>query len=207
MKLKSEMLSNLLKMLLWPLVILAALDLAAMAARAVDYDFFADYLYPAYGFMSILLAVLYSIIIVVYLIWLYRVHMDLNRLFPSFPRGPGGALACMLIPFYNLYGIPSIYMTIGTHLETETGQRVRKQGRWVRGLAVPLLLAIMIDNGLSRAVNRIDEPSDALLVSSSIFSLVAYTIFLLLCIFVSEGVKKAHDIQENAWTSADTAEA
>src|SRR3569832_1249657 len=95
MKLKSETMSHVLKILLWVLVALAAIDVAFTVTYAIDVDAFIDNLNPFYGFENIMTAILNFIIIVIYLIWIYRVHMDLNRLFLEYPRSPSSALICM----------------------------------------------------------------------------------------------------------------
>ncbi|MBW5448945.1 hypothetical protein GE107_23170 [Cohnella sp. CFH 77786] len=190
-KLKSEMMSNVMKILLWPLIVLAVVDVLFMAVYAIDLEVFAEYVFPFYGFENTVAVVLYYIVIILFLIWIYRVHMDLNLLFPRFPRTPGGSLACIMVPFYNFYGIPSVYNMIGTHFLTET-TRLRKEGRWVRGLSVPLLIFMLGTNGLNRVIRGADEPSDTLLLSESISSLTLYAIFLILVLMVSQGLKKVY---------------
>ncbi|WP_276356077.1 DUF4328 domain-containing protein [Cohnella caldifontis] len=191
MKLKSDTISGLLKILLSALVVLQTADLLSTIVYSAGADFFSDKLYPVYEFIGVALTVLYYIVLVLYLVWLYRVHMDLNRLFPRYPRTPGGALACTIVPFYNLYGIPSIYNMIGTHFQTETA-RLRKAGAWVSGMAVPLLIVIMASNGLNRAIQRADDPSNALLLATSVVDLISYLIYLALCRWVSQGLSQVH---------------
>ncbi len=72
--------------------------------------------------------IIYSII---YLFWLYKVHNDLQDLEKSYPIKPGGALARVLIPFYNLYGLWNVYSTMSDHFRensivSKNGTRLAK---------------------------------------------------------------------------------
>jgi hypothetical protein len=88
MILKSEMMSSILRIMLWALVTLTTLNLIATLIYAVDISFYMDSIYSINSFINSLSSVLYIIIIVIYLIWIYRVHMDLIVCFPSYPRSP-----------------------------------------------------------------------------------------------------------------------
>lgn len=191
-KLKSEMLSNLLKILLWVLVALGTASFLAIIVFWIDVDVFIEHVYPLAGIIDISSAYLYYIDVVIYLIWIYRVHMDLNRLFPRYPRTPGGALSCIMVPVYSLYGVPSVYLTIGTHFQTETS-KLRKEGRWVSGLAVPLLILLICANFLNQSVKRMEEPSAALLFSATFANMILYVVFLMLCLKISEGLRRVND--------------
>ncbi|WP_336788663.1 hypothetical protein [Paenibacillus sp. MMO-177] len=187
MKLKSETLSNVLKLLLWVLVGLACADLVSTIVYTASLDAFTAYIYDFYGFIEIVSSVLYYIAAVVYLIWIYCVHLDMKTLFPSFARSPGKSLACILIPVYNLFGIPSIYRMIGRWYLEDTGG-AKKEGRWICSLALPLLLFLMLSNGLGRMVNQADELSGTMLLILSFVTLILYMIFLILCLQVSRGL-------------------
>lgn len=197
---KSAMMSNLFQMLLWVLVGFGALELLGMIVYAIDLEFFSDYLYTGYGIIEIMTIVLYYIVIVLYLVWIYRVHMDLRQFFPDFPRSPGGAIAATLIPFYSIYGVPSTYFKIGDHF-LQARSILFKEARWVRGLALPLILAITAANILQRVIRGIDtEVSAQLLVAESIVTCAMYVIFLLLCRFVSQGLNKLFEARNAPMT-------
>lgn len=166
---------------------LACADLVSTIVYAVNLNAFSTYIYEFYGFIEIVSSVLYYIAAVIYLIWIYCVHLDMKALFPSFARSPGKSLACILIPVYNLFGIPSIYRMIGRwYLEDTDG--AKKEGRWICGLALPLLLFMMLSNGLGRYVNQADELSGSMILILSFVTLILYMIFLILCIQVSRGL-------------------
>ncbi|NBD27179.1 DUF4328 domain-containing protein [Paenibacillus glycinis] len=186
MPLKSELMTFVLKILLAALVALAAADLVFSTVYMMDEELFRERLVAVYGFVDSVSAVLYIIIIVVYLIWIYRVHMDLNRLYLQYPRTPGSALACMLIPVYNLYGQPSTFRLIGSHYQRTAA--LRKTGQWIQGLAVPLVIIMSASNVLGRFVANADEIPGSILFASSLITFVTYSLFLALCLLVSKGL-------------------
>lgn len=194
MKMKSEAVSKILTILLWVLLTSAAVELAEMIALGAAPDFFADHLYSTYSFVTVLAAVLYYVIIVIYLIWIYRIHMDLKQRYPFYRRSPGKALACLMVPIYNLFGTPAIYLSIGQQFQSSP--RLHRKGRWISGLALPLLFGMFIDNFLVQRANRSDDPSAALLIGSSFATLLLYGVFLILCISVSGGLKTAFENTE-----------
>jgi cbb3-type cytochrome oxidase subunit 1 len=115
--------------------------------------------------------------------------MDLNHLFVRYPRSPENALACMLIPLYSFYGLPSTYRIIGSHY-LHDAKGVEKQGKWIHGLAVPLILILIVNSLLNRVISRsTGETNPALLLSSAVVEMITYCLFLTLCIYVSQGLK------------------
>ncbi|QGQ99364.1 hypothetical protein EHS13_33135 [Paenibacillus psychroresistens] len=192
MKLKSEMVSSILRIMLWALVTLTTLNLLATIIYAVDTSFYMDSIYSINSFINSLSTVLYILIIVIYLIWIYRVHMDLVVIFPSYPRSSGSALACSMIPIYSFYGLPSTYLMIGEHFQNEnTG--AQKQGRWISGLAVPMIISLILINLLNRLVTNSDGDANvSLLLVSNVAELSTHIMFLSLCIFVAKGLQLIH---------------
>lgn len=190
MQLKSEMMSTILQIMLWALIILTTLTLIANAIFVIDSSFYMSSIYSINSFMNSVSTVLYIIILVIYLIWIYRVHMDLNASFPNYPRSPVAALACNMIPLFSFYGLPSTYLMIGQHFQHET-TGVEKQGRYISGLSFPLVICFVVLYILNRLVARASgEESNTLLLTSGVFELITYIVYLSLCILVSQGLKQ-----------------
>ncbi|WP_256760580.1 hypothetical protein [Cohnella sp. WQ 127256] len=187
MKLYSEILSNVLKILLWAMVGLSAVSLVTTIIYAIDIDFYLDYAYSYDGFIDVSSSVLYYIIIVVFLIWIFRVHMDLKELFPFFTRSPGMSLACMMIPGFNIYGIPSTYLRIGDQLQTVTA--TNKHGKYISTLAVPLIIIFYVNNIFTRVLLKDSYPSDTQLLTQNSLLILTYVIYLVLVIQISSGLK------------------
>lgn len=193
MPLKSEFLSKLLKILLLPILVFKLVDFLSSIVISQSTDWFLTYINPFYGFLNVVASVANVIVIILFLIWIYRVHMDLNRLIVTYSRSPGMALACVMIPFFNFYGIPSNYFIMGNHFKEESIQ-LRKEGRWISGLAVPVILFSIIGNVLTRSLNA-DEANAMLMISASAFNLIVIGIYYALCHFVSNGLRKLQDIR------------
>ncbi|BAZ29788.1 hypothetical protein NIES4074_22350 [Cylindrospermum sp. NIES-4074] len=74
---------------------------------------------------------------IVFLIWLYRLHIDLKNYFQEYPIKPGGAVARFLIPIYSLWGMSNTLTTFADKFKVEGGDLTRL-GEQVRGLIAPL---------------------------------------------------------------------
>ncbi|MBO7746241.1 DUF4328 domain-containing protein [Paenibacillus sp. MWE-103] len=188
--LKSDLFSFVLKILLSALVALSAGDLCLSMIYVADYGLFNDHFYPAYGFVELISTILYIVIAIIFLIWIYRVHMDLNRLYLRYPRTPAEALLGMIIPLYNLYGIPSTFMRIGSRYQSTPA--LRRAGGWISGLAVPLVLLTLVSGFTNQAVAGADDVSGTLLFASSLISFAVYVIYLALALLVSRGLHYTH---------------
>ncbi len=192
MTLKSEIMSKVLTIMLLVLVAFSAINLISTIVYAIDLNLYIDYVYSIDGFVNILSVVIYYIILVIYLIWIYRVHMDLNTLFPHYPRTPGKSLVCMMVPFYSFYGIPSTYSKIGEHLQKIPS--ARKQGFNITGLTAPLIIFFLLSWGLNRVISKSGaDPSSTLLLIFGVVELITHSVYLALCINVSRGLKNAHN--------------
>jgi hypothetical protein len=192
MNLKSELMSSVLKILLGVLITLSVMDLIGTIVYSNNVNFYLDYIYSINNFILLIKTVLYYVIVVIYLIWIYRVHMDLNNLFVNYSRSPGMSLVCMMVPFFNFYGLPSTYLRIGKYYRQET-TGLERQGQWIRGLIITLILCFIVLSRLNWAIKNAEgEPGIAYLFATGITELITYSIFLYLCILVSQGVKQIH---------------
>ncbi|HLO48999.1 MAG TPA: hypothetical protein VK211_11335, partial [Kamptonema sp.] len=61
------------------------------------------------------------IMLVLLLVWLYRLHVDLKVLFNDYPITPGGAVARFLIPIYSIWGIWNALSTFAKTFNQEGG--------------------------------------------------------------------------------------
>ncbi|WP_308637957.1 hypothetical protein [Paenibacillus silvisoli] len=197
MKLKSETLSYVLKTLLGVLLVLAVLDLAGSLVYAASESFYAEHLMDWNDKISLTLAVLYLAVIVIYLVWIYVVHGDLNRLIPDYPRSPGKSLACMLIPIYNFYGVPSTFMIMGNQAQAHA---IHKEGKRISGLAFPLILLFFMKYASNRLINgNIDEPSSALYIFDGVVTVTMYAVFYSLTVSIAQALLQlnSRDKEEN----------
>ncbi|MFD1019811.1 hypothetical protein [Thalassobacillus hwangdonensis] len=61
--------------------------------------------------------VFYFIQGILFLIWLYKVHKDLNAMDSYYPVSPWGSFARVIVPVYNLYGLWNVYATMYRHFK------------------------------------------------------------------------------------------
>lgn len=64
----------------------------------------------------------FLIFLVLFLVWLYRLHVDLKVLFNDYPITPGGAIARFLIPIYSIWGIWNTISTFAKRFHQEGGE-------------------------------------------------------------------------------------
>lgn len=95
-------------------------------------------------------ALVLLITIVVFIIWMYRLHSDLRALFEDYLITPRAAMERLLVPLYNLWGLWNIFATLADHLKREGGA-LAQLGSSLRGWLLWLYLAGILSNVLSRA--------------------------------------------------------
>ncbi|MFC1834515.1 hypothetical protein ACFL2Q_07250 [Thermodesulfobacteriota bacterium] len=86
--------------------------------------------------------------IIFFIIWAYKVAEDMPRFAYEFPITPGGALARILIPFYNLWGIGNLFNTIGKQIEQwgihHRVPEVRDNGASVQKWVIYFYIALVV---------------------------------------------------------------
>ncbi|OEH92092.1 hypothetical protein [Bacillus solimangrovi] len=61
-------------------------------------------------------ALIFVIASIMYLVWLFKIHRDLKDMDFNYSITAGGALARVLVPIYNIWGIWNIYSTMARYL-------------------------------------------------------------------------------------------
>ncbi len=75
---------------------------------------------------------------------MYRVHRDLDKLYPGYKISPGQAIARLLIPIYNFWGFWSVFATLSDKLRQEAG-KVREQGSTLYTLLIAQYLGFVCE--------------------------------------------------------------
>jgi hypothetical protein len=86
-----------------------------------------------------------------FLVWTYKVHCDLKAILGDYPISPGGAIARVLIPVYNLWGYWNLWKTAGEYLP------VRPNGRAIEEVLPWFYGAFLLGRALGRAVRFFPE--------------------------------------------------
>jgi hypothetical protein len=108
------------------------------------------------------------------LVWIYRLHDDLNQCYISYPIDAWDALARFILPGYNIWGIWNTLITIARHFQAEKG-RLRRYGlllhhlvRVMYGIFIALYLLDQLryrDEGLARIEPIINIPDSLIPVA------------------------------------------
>ncbi|MCA0970882.1 DUF4328 domain-containing protein [Halobacillus litoralis] len=99
------------------------------------------------GLVITLVILTYSIL---FLVWIYRVHKDLQSLDSSYRISPGRALAQILIPIYNLYGLWNVYSTMADYFKEDepTYEEGRKVGKVIPYYYSLFFITTIVNNSL-----------------------------------------------------------
>ncbi|MEH1938780.1 MAG: DUF4328 domain-containing protein [Nostoc sp.] len=125
------------------------------------------------GLVSIVSFFINLISIVVFMIWLYRLHADLRNLFKEYPITPGGAIARFLIPIYSFWGIANTLSTFADRFKVEGGD-LTSLSEEVRSLIGPLYGFMIGSNILNRIALKeaVKNPEDEFLPFWFLFSCI-----------------------------------
>ncbi|WP_270181178.1 hypothetical protein [Alkalihalobacillus sp. CinArs1] len=115
MNLRSKKLGSVLTKFLWVDIVLSTILLINIfIVRTIGVS--ESFLYYDSA-VTVILSINFLTCIVLYLVWLYKVHNDLREMNASYPITPGGALARVMIPIYNLYGLWNVYATMAKYFK------------------------------------------------------------------------------------------
>lgn len=129
-------------------------------------------------------------------VWLYRLHKDLQTLFAGYPISPWRAMAMYLIPLYNYWGNWRLWRTADEYLPSP----IQGEGRPAPavGRILPwFYIGWFVSRVLARASLRLPE-SLTLDVLSLIFDTLLYGGLYLLCLSVDRGLHQAVEAKQSA---------
>jgi len=140
-RLRSRDSATLLTILLWILLLVGLLGILVLMIEGFfpslfRLTFFADTLRASLDFFLFLFTAL------IFLVWMYQVHSDLPEIFGSYPISPGGALARLAIPLYNIWGIWNVFITLASEFNAD--QQLSSSGKAIRTMTVWLYLATIL---------------------------------------------------------------
>lgn len=147
--LKSESIGNILIAFLWTGLGVSVLSLLFSLSEFLAPDFYTQL--AILDAVNVLIQALITVItIILFLVWMYQLHADLKVLFNPYPVSSGEAMAQLIIPFYNLWGIWNVFATLADRLKSKGGQLAGA------GSALRFWLPLLYVTGIaSRILNRI----------------------------------------------------
>ncbi|SHM76738.1 hypothetical protein [Gracilibacillus kekensis] len=116
MKLNSKSIGKILSVFLWGVIILNGVGLINTYLFAFHYNIYLNIMTFDH-FINIFLGVSFLILVILYLIWLYKIHIDLNHFSIQYPISPLAAVLRVIIPIYNLWGMWNVYSTMAKQLD------------------------------------------------------------------------------------------
>ena len=132
-RLRSRNSATLLSILLWILLLVSLLGILVLMIEGFfpslfRLTFFAETLRASLDFFLFLFTAL------IFLVWMYQVHSDLPEIFGSYPISPGGALARLAIPLYNIWGIWNVFITLANEFKGD--QQLSSSGKAIRTMTL-----------------------------------------------------------------------
>jgi len=150
--LKSHGVSRLLMQFAWANVLLNIVSLILSLLKVIAPTIEA----PLQGLQQIFVIVsipVALILLVLFLVWLYRLHVDLKVLFNDYPITPGGALARFIIPIYSIWGIWNALSTFANRFNQEGGE-LAKCAEYINPLIGGFYALTITSNMLNRELSR-----------------------------------------------------
>lgn len=134
---------------------------------------------------SISQLLLHIITIILFLVWMYLLHRDLELLFRAYPITPGQVLAQLMIPFYNLWGIWNVFSVLAERLKTRGGAALK---HWL-----PLLyLTGFVSRFLSRLlINRSRDEEAEISTTLLLFTLVVELFLTIIWLEMTRLIRKS----------------
>jgi Domain of unknown function (DUF4328) len=135
------------------------------------------------------------IAIVVFGVWIYRLHVDLANRFQGYPISPRRALAQCFIPIYYIWGLPQTFRVLARRLKSEDGQSAadgKALEKWTQWLA-----AAIGANALLFTAGR-QLPANQDVLNGALYDLFSTAIGLLQAVVwlrIAELVSKIVDVK------------
>lgn len=136
----------------------------------------------------------YLITVVTFLIWMYKAHQDLNDLFVNYQITPGQALARLMIPIYNLWGIWNVFSTLSDQLKAKGGELADigfKLYNWLAFLYIATIGSRLLDRLVFRhGINEEGEYiSPPLIIASFAANIFLGTVWFFMTYLIRRALK------------------
>jgi hypothetical protein len=187
---KSKGVGNILLLFLWVGLILSIFSLATTVPYVYAYDFYYHYLASVDHFVSSFNFVLYYITVIIFLVWMYRIHTDIIRTLPNYNVTPGGALIRLMVPFVNIWGLWNTFSNLSRLFKaTELGS-YRAGARLY--LLIPFLyLTLYSTSILNRYILREPEfVGDTLIAVTVTLEVGMSLVFLMMAKIITNAMKE-----------------
>jgi hypothetical protein len=185
--LKSKAIGHILLMFLWVSLGLSCVSGVLNLIYMYSFEVYDQHLTIIDHYLSSSNIFVYVIEVIIFLIWLYLIHVDLKRCYTFYPITPWGALLRNL-PLVNIWGLANLYNTMGTFFgrnDAGTAKRIR--------ISVPFLYITLFGlNFINKLIQRNQgDISDTLLLTSTAFEIAFSAVILIMAITITRGLALA----------------
>lgn len=185
MNLKNQATGNVLKIFLIIGMLLGSITVITNFLYV--YSYYEVYLSIAWIVEAVSYAsiIIWFITCVIYLFWIYKVHEDLKNLDAYYPITPLGAIARILIPVYNLYGLWNVFSTMSTYFK-EHGKAFNIGAKL--GLLIPIYYILFLGTEI---LNRSIVSEIVLSIHIYLLSFILDLILLFIYFLMTKNILKA----------------
>lgn len=177
---KSKGIGTILQLFLWVGLCVGILSTVVNIIWGINEELFLNYLYKIDIFFSIFFAALYVMTLVIYLIWIYRIHADLAQLDSNYTISPGAALARIMIPFYSIWGTYNTYSTMAKYFQNRDTDETLGQGNTLYSSIPFLYVTLFISNLFGRLIMNDEYITPTVYVLSYIADSLMLTVFIIM---------------------------
>lgn len=183
----SNLIGHVLQILVGILVVIFTIVMLLTIFYVVDFEFYYTNLSSIDTALATFGVVLNYIVIILYLVWIVRVHIALRNFFPEYPIKPFGAII-RNIPIINLWGFGNLYMTMSEYFYLKSEQLKSIAGR-LKLLLPFLYITFFIGQAINRfALRNIETVSDSVIFIGTIFDAAVCIVYLFITLTINRAL-------------------
>lgn len=174
--------------------------------EAWDEEFYLDFILTIDILVGVFTMISAIIMTILFLGWIFLVHKEYNEISANYPITPGGVLCRILIPFYNIVGLWTVYSNMSRFLIHLDASTVRHAVR-IRTFIPFYYFSHMIYSFLNRRLLMDEEYSSSLLLWTTGFEVLVSLFYLVMFVAVTSGLKAVREHQQQQRALAEEGEA
>ncbi|MGG3883232.1 hypothetical protein [Brevibacillus panacihumi] len=174
--------------------------------EAWDEEFYLDFILTIDILVGVFTMISAVITTILFLGWIFLVHKEYNEISANYPITPGGALCRILIPFYNIVGLWTVYSNMSRFLIQLDASTVRHAVR-LRTFIPFYYFSHMIYSFLNRKLLMDEEYSISLLLWTTGFEVLVSLFYLVMFVAVTSGLKAVREYQQQQRALVEEGEA
>ncbi|MDX8044729.1 hypothetical protein SH601_01910 [Gracilibacillus sp. S3-1-1] len=187
MELTSKGTGNILKALLTIGIVLSGVLVFTSFFEIYYNDLFERSLVRIDRIVASVYLIIWVISAITYLIWIFKVHRDLRNFHSNYPITSGGALARILIPIYNIFGLWNVFSTIGNYLRERTN--TAKHANIILTLIPYYYILYWLTNILNRLISNEQVINIHVIMSSYVLDTVLMVVYLYMTKYIFESLQ------------------